>query len=201
MKKLSLLVVVALAFGAGCRKKKGSESVSGAYSETETTHKAKSLFVDDIEGFVLEDESDPFSGEGLKKGSGVTLVAAEEEWTAPAAQNIYAFKTIYFDFDQYALRPDQKSTLDYDVAQIKTATQKGHTVVIEGHSCKFAGSAAYNMMLSEKRAKAVADNLIKNGVPADKLKIVGRGNEMVVVAGGDKDAQAPNRRVEMYLLK
>ena len=51
------------------------------------------------------------------------------------------------------------------------------TIVIEGHSCHSAGSKTYNMVLSERRAKAVSDRLVAAGIPADKIKIVSRGQE------------------------
>ncbi len=43
-------------------------------------------------------------------------------------------------------------------------------------------------------------NLIKSQhVSEDRVKVVGRGSDMMLVASGDKPQQAPNRRVEIYV--
>ena len=78
-------------------------------------------------------------------------------------------------------------------------------MVIEGHSCHSAGSAVYNLALSEKRAKALADRLVAGGVPSQNIKVVGRGQEVpAVVEGkavtGDRKEQAPNRRDEVRVI-
>ena len=71
----------------------------------------------------------------------------------------------------------------------------------EGHTCRF-GSDAYNMALSVKRAKTVYNYLVKNGIPKKSLGIVGRGSTMPRVRGdGDKQAQAPNRRVQFRIIE
>lgn len=198
MKKTGLLLIALLAFATGCRRKKNVEIVGESYAQptTQASSSTKSLFVDDVEAFVLEDETDPFSTEGFSAQAGVTLVPVEEK-----SQSQIVFKTIYFDFGLDGLRKDQMPIIEANLEKAKEAAAKGLTVVIEGHACKFAGSDTYNMMLSEKRAKAVAQYFIKHGVAKDRIKVVGRGNEMCIIPEGDKDAQAPNRRVEIYILK
>lgn len=204
MKKMYLLPVALLAILAGCGKKKSVVTpVAGqthpAAHETAAKSGNKSLFVEDVEEFVLEDDTNPFSAD-MPEGS-LSLVKPGEEWHGGGSMGKFAFKTIYFDFDEYGLRPDQKNSLELNFAKAKEAADLGHTIVIEGHSCKFAGSSVYNMMLSEKRAQAVAQYFKQRGIPAKQLKVVGRGNEMCIVAEGDRDAQAPNRRVEIYIVK
>lgn len=198
MKKNSLLVIGLIALASGCLRKK----TTGPEVVTQTPDKApqRQLFMEeDIDGFVLEEENDPFSStQGFNES--IKLVEPSPEWKNEQVAQ-FAFKTIYFDFDNDALRQDQQTALHYDLAKVKEAVANGYTVVIEGHACNFAGSAVYNMMLSEKRAQAVARFLQDQGVSADKLKVVGRGSEMCVVSEGDKEAQAPNRRVEIYILK
>lgn len=123
------------------------------------------------------------------------------------------FKAVYFDFDKDGIRRDQEDTIAYDVARIKQTlkehdargTQMPMTVVIEGHSCHSAGTAAYNMSLSERRAKRLKERLIAEGVPAETIKIVGFGQEVPAIVNGrpvdgDRDAQWPNRRDEIRVI-
>src|SRR5581483_2689227 len=121
------------------------------------------------------------------------------------------FKVVYFDFDKYSIRPDQEETVAFDIDQIRKsleeAKEKGikPLVVIEGHAFHSAGSAVYNLALSEKRAKVLADTMISQGIPQESIKIVGRGKEVpAVIEGkaveGDRQSQWPNRRDEIRVL-
>ena len=78
-------------------------------------------------------------------------------------------------------------------------------LVIDGHACHSAGSRAYNLALSERRAKVLADLMIEAGIPADCVKIVGRGDEMAALVNGkpvdgDREQQWPNRRDEIHVV-
>lgn len=124
------------------------------------------------------------------------------------AQTDDEFRKLYFSFNHYGVRADQKDALNYDIEQIKQllaesgATQP--TVVIEGHACQ-EGTPAYNLALSEKRAKAVADLFVAAGVDRNVIKVVGRGQEcpMVIngkVVNGSREEREPNRRVEVRVI-
>jgi outer membrane protein OmpA-like peptidoglycan-associated protein len=114
------------------------------------------------------------------------------------------YDTLYFDFDKYTLAEAQKDRLKRDIELAKkeqcvVQDGSGSTIVVEGHSCHSAGSAAYNLALSEKRARYVAEQLIaQGGIDKEHLRIAPRGQEMPIVQKGNKSAQAPNRRVEMF---
>ena len=53
------------------------------------------------------------------------------------------------------------------------------------------------MMLSEDRARTVADYLKRHGVKGE-ISTVGHGSEHRLVESGNREQQAPNRRVEIY---
>ncbi|MGO2075980.1 OmpA family protein [Pseudoalteromonas sp. AOP31-A2-14] len=72
------------------------------------------------------------------------------------------------------------------------------TVVLEGHSSA-VGEAAYNKTLSEKRADDVAEELIKDGISADRISTVGYGEERLKNEDYTLEAHAENRRVESQL--
>lgn len=165
---------------------------------------AEEPLAEDIEGFVLEEPGVTFTlpDQAADQEPMLEPQEGDEAWLDQRMEQAqqHGFKTAYFGFDDYAVRPDQKMMLDYNLKKISEATKKGSTIVIEGHACRFAGSAVYNMMLSEKRAEAVAQYLVGQGVPREKIKVVGRGYEMCMVPEGDMEQQAPNRRVEFYVL-
>ena len=70
------------------------------------------------------------------------------------------------------------------------------TLTIEGH-CDERGTAEYNMALGQKRANAVKQYLVKNGVKADRIKVVSFGKERPAVEGSNEDAWSQNRRAVM----
>lgn len=150
-----------------------------------------------------EDASDlmdiPDDGQTLDLIEDPTL--ATEQQSREVQQARYGFKPIYFRFDEYEIPEEQYDTLKRDVKAIKILTKRiGKKIVIEGHADCYAGSHDYNMHLSEKRAQAVKSYLVKQGVSGDQLIVVGRGATMCIVPSGDKNQQAPNRRVEFYVL-
>lgn len=171
---------------------------------SQTTVVGRSEFDDELGAFVVKDDENSFNasvaaqidGEEELRASGSDSKLADLR--ADSAQ--YGLKTIYFEFDKYKvddLRPDQKPALAHDVQVIKSLLDKGYRIILEGHACDSAGSTSYNMMLSEKRARAVKEALEKEGIQGD-IHFVGRGCEHLVVPSGDRQQQAPNRRVEVY---
>ena len=73
-------------------------------------------------------------------------------------------------------------------------------VVIEGYTDS-RGSSKKNQTLSEKRAQAVADYLVSQGVPADRLQAVGKGESSPIASNSTSSGRSENRRVEIVLQK
>jgi outer membrane protein OmpA-like peptidoglycan-associated protein len=73
--------------------------------------------------------------------------------------------------------------------------EQGHSqhVVVVGHT-DTSGSVAYNMRLSERRAKATADQLVADGVPTQTLDVQWKGKSDPAVATGDGVKEPLNRR-------
>ena len=67
---------------------------------------------------------------------------------------------------------------------------------INGHTDN-TGTAAYNLMLSEKRAKAVKDYLVKKGIESSRLTAKGFGEDKPVETNSTRAGRAKNRRVEV----
>lgn len=97
----------------------------------------------------------------------------------------------------------------YDSAEIQTTSEpilaelfKGleeqptATVVIEGHTSS-EGSDDYNQKLSERRARAVVDDLVRRGVKANRISAIGMGERHPIAGNNDENGRSLNRRVEV----
>jgi OmpA family len=103
---------------------------------------------------------------------------------------------VYFDTGE--------ATLDAGAAQvIATAAQEyqqtgAAQIEVTGHT-DTVGSAESNLELSRQRAQAVADELIRQGVPATDIATVGRGEEALLIPTADGVNEPRNRRVEILV--
>jgi peptidoglycan-associated lipoprotein len=100
-------------------------------------------------------------------------------------------KTIYFDYNSYALRPDAIATLAQNAGMIRQVP--GVVIQIEGH-CDDRGTQEYNLALGEKRALATRENLIKLGIAADHIITISYGEEVPAVQGTGEAVWSQNRR-------
>lgn len=81
-------------------------------------------------------------------------------------------ENIFYDFDKATLRPESKEALD-EMAQI-LRDNPNVTVEMSSHTDRW-GTDAYNVSLSERRAKSVVDYLVAAGIPAARLSWKGYG--------------------------
>ncbi|ACR12076.1 peptidoglycan-associated lipoprotein [Teredinibacter turnerae T7901] len=101
----------------------------------------------------------------------------------------------YFDFDQSILRADARSALMVYAEVLKAAPK---SVRLEGHADE-RGTREYNMALGERRANAVRDFLILQGVDSSLIETVSYGEERPAQMGSSESSWAMNRRVEIVL--
>jgi peptidoglycan-associated lipoprotein len=97
---------------------------------------------------------------------------------------------VYFDFDQSAVREDGRATLGKQAAWLKQYTN--YPITIEG-KCDERGTREYNLALGERRANAVKQYLIAQGLPATRVQTISYGKERPEVVGSDEGAWARNR--------
>ena len=69
---------------------------------------------------------------------------------------------------------------------------------VEGHTDN-QGNAATNQALSEKRAQAVVDYLVRAGLPASRFTAVGYGSARPVATNDTDEGKAQNRRIEFVV--
>jgi len=101
----------------------------------------------------------------------------------------------YFDFDQSILKAEARSALMVYAEVLKEAPK---SVRLEGHADE-RGTREYNMALGERRANAVRDFLILQGVDSSYIETVSYGEERPAMVGSDEGSWSQNRRVEIKL--
>ncbi|WP_331346404.1 peptidoglycan-associated lipoprotein Pal [Cellvibrio sp. UBA7661] len=128
--------------------------------------------------------SDNKGTEPTTTGSAVTDTSSSEATLS---------NVVYFDFDQYALTAESRAVLLAHADKLKGASV---AVRLEGHADE-RGSREYNMALGEKRANAVRDFLVTQGVNGSSLEVISFGEEQPVATGSDEASWSQNRRVEV----
>ncbi len=98
---------------------------------------------------------------------------------------------VYFPFDQYVLTPEAQTVVQ-DAANYAKGGNATKIVVV-GHT-DTSGSAKYNLKLSERRAKAVADALVGLGVQQSTLAVDWKGKTDLAVPTPDGVKEPLNRR-------
>ncbi|AXK60818.1 hypothetical protein C0J27_03675 [Candidatus Chromulinivorax destructor] len=210
MKKYIHIFLCFMIITTGCAKKQNNKKTSTQISTKKTSIK-KSAFDENLEAFTLDDDAlHNFAQEANSSSEQVvtdTTVKTTRktnsifEWESVAVdQSKNEFKTIYFAFDKYHIDKAQELSLQADIEHAKKMIALNKTIVIEGHACDSAGSAIYNMTLSEQRAKFIATKFIEAGIDKANIKIAARGQEMPAVKGGNRAQQAANRRVEVFAI-
>ncbi len=107
-------------------------------------------------------------------------------------------ENIYFDFDQAFIRPDAIEILNRH-ADLFNRYPKWK-ILISGHTDNM-GSETYNVFLSKKRAKTVADYLVARGVKRSRIKYEGRGFSKPSVANTTEEGRQLNRRCEFQFIR
>jgi outer membrane protein OmpA-like peptidoglycan-associated protein len=101
---------------------------------------------------------------------------------------------VFFDWDRSDLSPQALSTIGQAAQAFKSNGTARITAI--GHT-DTSGPGDYNLALSLRRASAVQNVLIQDGVPAQAIGVVGRGKADLLVQTGDGVREPQNRRVEI----
>jgi OOP family OmpA-OmpF porin len=103
---------------------------------------------------------------------------------------------IRFESGRATIDPDSAGLLD---RLIETALRcPGANIEIAGHT-DADGEDGFNQMLSEKRAQAVTDYLVKAGLPADRFTAIGYGSTQPVASNDTDEGKAQNRRIDFVV--
>ena len=123
----------------------------------------------------------------------VELPALQADLVAKAGSD-----TVYFGTDEYSLDQATQVTL---AAQARWLLATPNVrASIEGH-CDERGTREYNQALGERRANAVRDFMVSQGVPTSRLVVTSWGKERPVATGSNEEAWAQNRRAVTVIIR
>ena len=143
--------------------------------------------------WVIDDGVEGYMSPRLDKATGRPVCPGRQP--AAPAQTITLGADALFDTDKAALRAEAVAELNDFGAKAKRLGKR--RIFIQGHTDSRA-SDAYNLALSKRRARAVADYLQKNyGLVA---QIEGRGEADPVASNATDEGRQANRRVEITVL-
>lgn len=94
------------------------------------------------------------------------------EFILPSISKPSVVENIFYDYDKADLRPESKTALNELIAVLHD--NPNVTIEMASHTDRW-GSDAYNIDLSERRAKSVVDYLVENGISRDRLQPHGYG--------------------------
>ncbi|GLR68925.1 membrane protein [Acidocella aquatica] len=172
-------------------------------TQTRTYYRASQTFngyTDTVKGKVGQESSHTFML-GVRyqlfnapaPAPAVAPAAAPMAAPAPAPARTYL---VFFDWDKATLTP--RATQIIAQAASDSKTQATTTIDVNGYT-DTSGTPAYNQGLSVRRAKAVAAQLVTDGVPASEITVQGFGDTKLLVPTGPGVREPQNRRVEIIL--
>jgi outer membrane protein OmpA-like peptidoglycan-associated protein len=110
---------------------------------------------------------------------------------------VYTLKNVFFETSLSALRKESYPALNELVAALKS---KIHLVIeIAGHTDN-VGTAESNMKLSNDRANAVRDYLVKHGIEPNRVTAKGYGATQPVASNDNQEGRQQNRRTEVRII-
>lgn len=107
---------------------------------------------------------------------------------------------LYFGTGSSTIKNESYRELDNLFEQLKKIISPTDTIVISGHTDD-VGKEEDNLKLSENRAKAVAEYLIKKGLQKENIKFVGYGSSKPIADNETEQGREQNRRVELFIKK
>ena len=147
----------------------------------------------------------PFTVTGSPQNNNVSILASlQVRFGAPAVAPVpppvataqAPSFMVFFDWDRSNLSQQALTTIKQASDQFKATGNARITAT--GHADR-SGPENYNMALSLRRANAVKDALVRDGVPATAISVVGKGESQPLVPTADGVREPQNRRVEIVL--
>lgn len=201
------LLVLFVAFGLGCAKKV-IRSEATPYTVSQPTPQAvetppapkPEVKVETLPPESPEDlakkaqiQEESLREEALRQKALREEAAKREAALQKAELKKARLESVYFDFDQWLLRDDQKEIMLKDAEWLKANPRV--KIRIEGN-CDERGTAEYNLALGQKRAEGAKGFLRGLGISESRMQTLSYGEEHPLDPGHDEAAWAKNRRVD-----
>lgn len=152
-----------------------------------------------LDSVPVEDRSTSSSsgaGSATSSGGQSTVAPVNTGSTNPDALSATTNRTVYFDYDSFAIRPEFQGVVE--AAAQGMQSDKTRKIAIEGHTDE-RGGREYNLALGQKRADAVRRALSLLGVSDARMESVSFGKEKPAVPGASEAAMEKNRRAEIRI--
>jgi peptidoglycan-associated lipoprotein len=136
---------------------------------------------------------------GSGSGAGLGTPLPERSGSSFLASNVdrRRFAPVQFGFDSFVVSPAEQPKVSAVAAAVKASKD---SIILAGFTDE-RGTPEYNRGLGERRAQAVRQVLIGNGVSSDRIQTVSFGAEMPVDASSNESAWTKNRRAEFGISK
>lgn len=134
--------------------------------------------------------------ESIKMRAGDAQTSADAGGGQQAGEMVMSLDVtdVLFEFDKAVIKSEFVPELDGWVEYFQSNTAE--KAVIYGHTDNI-GTPAYNQQLSEKRAQAVVNYMVKKGVDVNRLTAKGVGANEPIAANETAEGRKKNRRVEL----
>jgi outer membrane protein OmpA-like peptidoglycan-associated protein len=177
---LCLLLVTACASDDGVRAKRGG---AGGLNERAVIGGKDKAVVGPVIAQYMDAQARELQAlaETLRSGDGIIVTLPEK---------------LLFKLNSGTLDPRSRRVLR-KIAAIIGKYAKTHLTVV-GHTDD-RGFADFDIHLSERRAKAVADALVKSGIPRSRIRIMGMGFARPIAGNDTAEGRSRNRRVEIHI--
>ncbi|MDH3900541.1 MAG: OmpA family protein [Gammaproteobacteria bacterium] len=116
----------------------------------------------------------------------------------PVYEKVTISATALFDFNKAVVKPDGKTAIRELADTIKAKGAQVVDINVIGHTDS-VGPEEYNQQLSVRRATAVKDYMVTQGIDAGIIDVSGKGESSPVADNGTKEGRALNRRVEIQI--
>lgn len=210
-----LVASLALAIAPGCSKKavqsggdtQSSQQRAAKSGSAETSRTGVGNFPEtsmqsgngsDLKGLDKNPSEERIGGGA---GSGTMLAKADTSGSAArqldemraeqAASAAAGLRDVFFAYDSWTISEEGRQALSRDAEWLKS--NSAAALKVEGH-CDERGTSAYNLVLGEKRAKAVRNYLVELGISASRLSIVSYGKERPFCNEHAESCYQQNRR-------
>ena len=135
-----------------------------------------------------------------RRRSRATIDSNRSPWRVTRSQGETDFElpdSVLFELDSAQISPDAGKVLQ-EIADA-ARDRPGADLVVEGHT-DTSGTREHNQALSDARARAVADVLVRQGVARRRIRSEGLGESQLAVQTGDEVREPRNRRVVVRLI-
>lgn len=169
---------------------------AGGYYETEITLGMNYRLTPSSTGY--DGFTEAFDARDVEAGSKVVKNLRVTRAFSATDTTPFVLRNVLFDYDKADLKPESMTELDRLVKFLR----ENLTVRIEiGAHTDAQGNDAYNLNLSDRRAKSVVDYLATQGIDRRRLSSRGYGETEPIASNDSEEGRALNRRVEFRIVR